>query len=126
MSESSWGNLSLCPVLNLGDISLHVFAFLEVFWKFSDEMGKVGGGFDEVLEVSLGELRDGLHDILLESLLVDEAFLDLWEVVLFDEVVHEPSEEFFNTGAAEGVGSSDGFNEWVVHFSFNSLNYKTE
>jgi len=98
----------LGPVLNSLDVLLHVLAVSEVLGKLLDDVSNFLNSLDDVLEVSLGEVRNGVGDLLLEGLGVGEALLDLRKVILLDHTEDKSSNELFNTCGVHAVlGGND-------------------
>ena len=87
----------LGPGLNLDEVISDVFALSQVSWEFSDDNTELLNSLDHSLDVSLGEISESIGDLNLEDLGVGKAFLDLWEVILLDEAVHDTGDEFFGT-----------------------------
>ena len=114
-----WVGENFCPVLNLGNITLDIFAGIEVSWEFLDDFSNIHDTLDDIIDVSLLEFSDSLVDLGWESLDITEALLDLLKVILLNESLDETSNEFIDTIDVDSVNwivkksiGSDSFDEW--------------
>ena len=117
--ELSWVSEDGSPGLDLLDVALDILAVIEVSWELLDDLTELLNSLDDVLEVTLGEIRESIGDLNLKALSVVEAGLDLWEIILLDKTVDDTSDELLGTLdvhlVVSGDDASSGLNE--SHFS---------
>ena len=107
--ELNWVGEDSGPSLNLVNITLDILALIEVIWELLDDLSNFLDGLNDVLEISLGDVRDCVGDLSLEGLSVGEALLDLRKVILIKHSHEESSNELLSSFEGHGVvGGEDG------------------
>ena len=93
LDELHWVSEDLAPLLDSLEVTLHRLAVLEVIWKVLDDLADCTDSGNDISEVTLLEVLNGVGDLLGDIWGVLEALLDLWKVFLLeeteDETVHE-------------------------------------
>ena len=114
--ESDWILEDLGPVLDLLDIIIHGLAVIKVLWELLDDLTKLLNSLDHVLDISLGEIRNGIGDLHLEGLTVLKALFDLWKVILLNKTVDHSGDELFGTFDVHGVPGGDDWSNSLNEF----------
>jgi hypothetical protein len=112
--KSNWVLEDGGPDFDSFDIWLHSLAILEIDVNGGDHLSDNWDTLDDVSDVFLLEIRDGLGELNLESLGISKAWLDLLEVVVLDESIEESSNELDNLVVVETGNGGDGenFGDW--------------
>ena len=108
LEEGNWILEDGSPGLDSLDIWFHSSAVLEVIINGSDDLSNLGDTRDDVHNVFLLEILDGLNEINIDDLSILKAWLDLIEVVVLDESIEETSDELGDLVVGETNNETSG------------------
>ena len=97
LGKLDWVGELFSPVLDLGNVTLDIFAVGEVSWDFLDDLTDFLSSLDDVCKVTLLEISDDSGEFDLKGLGVGHALLEFWKVIVLDEAIDKTGDHLFGT-----------------------------
>ena len=109
------------PSFDLFNISRKVLAIRKVCWELFNNLSYFLNSFDDIWNVSLGNVTNSVCDFSLKWSCVLKTFLDFWEIIFLKKPEHKSGNEIFDSGNIHLVVSCNNWcnsSSWS-HFIFN-------